>query len=80
MWRTEESVSDEYSVESISREYSVWTTVSVRPRWKFKRHRLSFAEREGGREGLRALLAGETRFDGNILKRIFKYLLSLIHI
>mmetsp|Transcript_5307 Transcript_5307/g.15771 ORF Transcript_5307/g.15771 Transcript_5307/m.15771 type:complete len:1072 (+) Transcript_5307:245-3460(+) len=75
VWRTEESVSDEYSVESISREYSVWTTLSVNNRrHRLRRHRLSFAEREGGREGLRALLAGETRFDDKILKRIFKYL------
>ena len=68
-------MSDEYSVESISREYSVWTTLSVNNRrHRLKRHRLSFAEREGGREGLRALLAGETRLDGSLLKNIFKYL------
>ena len=55
---------------------AVWTVAGPEPgkRLRLKQYFPPFSEREGGREGLRALLAGETRFDDNILKRIFKYL------
>ncbi len=44
---------------------AVWTVAGPEPgkRLRLKQYFPPFSEREGGREGLRALLAGETRFD-----------------
>ena len=55
---------------------AVWTVAGPEPgkRLRLKQYFPPFSEREGGREGLRAVLAGETRLHDGLLKNIASYL------
>ena len=56
--------------------FAEWTVAGPEPgkRVRLKHYYPPFSEREGGRDGLRAVLAGETRLHDGLLKEIASYL------
>ena len=56
--------------------FAEWTVAGPEPgkRVRLKYYYTPFSEREGGRDGLRAVLAGETRLHNGLLKHIASYM------